>query len=318
MVIPNGAKVKVSGTKGEGDANRLVNVDGWGWTKATNLKGNFHGETLSRIDANFLSQDPAHKTVGNPNASIRTKGTSYPAAKPAATIPKGTIVKTTATGSDPTIVRVSALDGTDLGWTKKANLTAAADGTFKVNTGQATKRVETIGYSPTNTHHPDRHPRDRRGGLAGQRPEGRVRPRGEDQGGRREAGQGRRAWVDSASNLVDGWTEGHLQRDGDVERRRVHRADRRRRHRRRGRRHRARVRGRHVAVPAPAAGGRRRWPRPADRERLPHLRGAEGALRASTRPAPATRPPRPEAATTRTASPSTSTPRASTPPSTSG
>ena len=30
VVIPKGTKVKVSGTKGEGDANRLVNVDGLG------------------------------------------------------------------------------------------------------------------------------------------------------------------------------------------------------------------------------------------------------------------------------------------------
>ncbi|HEY5848653.1 MAG TPA: hypothetical protein VIT42_17860, partial [Microlunatus sp.] len=149
VVIPQGTKVKVSGTKGEGDASRVVNVDGWGWTKATNLQGDFHGETLSRIDAKFLSLDSTHKTVGNPKATIRTKGTSYPAAKPAAVIPKGTVVRVTGTGSEATVVRVSALDGTDLGWTKKANLTAAADGTFKVNTAQATRRVETIGYAAT-------------------------------------------------------------------------------------------------------------------------------------------------------------------------
>ena len=75
-----------------------MNVDGWGWTKATNLKGDFHGEALSRLDAAYLSQDPAHKTVGNPKTSIRTKGTTYPATKPAATIPKGTIIKVTTTG----------------------------------------------------------------------------------------------------------------------------------------------------------------------------------------------------------------------------
>ena len=207
VVIPNGAKVKVSGTKGEGDANRQVNVDGWGWTKATNLKGNFHGETLSRIDANFLSQDPAHKTVGNPKASLRTKGTSYPAAKPAATIPKGTIVKTTATGSDPTIVRVAALDGTELGWTKKANLTAAADGTFKVNTGQATVRVETVGYSPTKTNIPigtlviveevstDSVPKGAYVRVAKTKEDGGKRVKGDELG-----------WT-SASNLVDGWTK---------------------------------------------------------------------------------------------------------------
>ena len=74
VVIPQGTKVRVSGTRGEGDANRVVDVAGWGWTKATNLRGDFHGETLSRIDATFLSNEPTHKTVGNPRATIRTKG----------------------------------------------------------------------------------------------------------------------------------------------------------------------------------------------------------------------------------------------------
>lgn len=207
VVIPQGMKVKVSATKGEGDANRLVNVDGWGWTKATNLKGDFHGETLSRIDATFLSQDPSHKTVGNPEASIRTKGTSYPAAKPASTIPMGTVVNVTGTGSDPTIVRVASMDGTDLGWTKKANLTTAADGTIRVNTTQATRRVETIGYSPTSTTIPigtlviveevsqDSVPKGAYVRVAKVKQEGGQRVQGDELG-----------WT-AASNLVDGWTE---------------------------------------------------------------------------------------------------------------
>jgi hypothetical protein len=207
MVIPMGTKVKVSGTKGEGDANRLVKVDGWGWTKATNLEGDFHGETLSRVEATYLSQDPTHKTVGNPKASIRTKGTSYPAAKPAATIPKATIVTVTATGADPTVVRVAALDGTDLGWTKRSNLTAATDATFSVNSTQATKRVETVGYSPTSATIPigtlviveevsqDSVPKGAFVRVAKTKEVGGKRVRGDELG-----------WT-SASNLVDGWTE---------------------------------------------------------------------------------------------------------------
>lgn len=207
VVIPQGTKVKISATKGEGDANRLVNVEGWGWTKATNLKGDFHGETLSRIDATFLSREPTHKTVGNPKATLRTKGTSYPAVKPAATIPKGTVVKVGATGSDPTVVRIAAMDGTDLGWTKKANLTAAADTTFTVNNTQATKRVETIGYSPTSATIPigtlviveevsaDSVPKGAYVRVAKTKQDGGKRVKGEELG-----------WT-AASNLVDGWTE---------------------------------------------------------------------------------------------------------------
>ena len=48
------------------------------------------------------------------------------------------------------MVRVATMDGTDLGWTKKANLETAADGTIIVNTTQATKRVETTGYGATS------------------------------------------------------------------------------------------------------------------------------------------------------------------------
>jgi hypothetical protein len=207
VVIPQGTKVKVTRTKGEGDANRLVDVEGWGWTKATNLKGDFHGETLSRIDAKFLSTDPAHKTVGNPKATIRTKGTSYPAAKPAATIPKGTLVTITGTGSDPTVVRVASLDGTDLGWTKKANLTATTDATFTINNSQATKRVETVGYSPTSATIPigtlviieeissDTDPKGAYVRVAKTKQDGGNRVKGDELG-----------WT-AASNLVDGWTE---------------------------------------------------------------------------------------------------------------
>jgi hypothetical protein len=207
MVIPNGSKVKVTGTKGEGDANRLVNVEGWGWTKATNLKGDFHGETLSRTDATFLSTDPAHKTVGDPKATIRTKGTSYPAVKPPAVIPKGTVVTIAATGSDATIVRVCALDGTDLGWTKKANLTAGPDGGHTVNNTQATRRVETVGYSSTRATIPigtlviveeasqDSTPKSAYVRVANTKVDGGKRVKGDEVG-----------WT-SASNLVDGWTE---------------------------------------------------------------------------------------------------------------
>ncbi len=207
VVIPKGTKVKVTQTKGEGDANRLVDVEGWGWTKATNLEGDFHGETLSRTDATFLSQDPSNKTVANPKATIRTKGTSYPAAKPASTISKGTVVKVTGTGSDATVVRVAALDGTDLGWTKKANLTAAADATFTVNNTQATKRVETVGYSPTSATIPigtlviveevstDSVPQGAYVRVAKTKEDGGKRVKGDELG-----------WT-AASNLVDGWTE---------------------------------------------------------------------------------------------------------------
>jgi hypothetical protein len=207
MVIPNGTKVHVTGTKGEGDANRLVNAAGWGWTKATNLKGDFHGETLARLDATYLSQDPAHKTVGDPKASIRTKGTSYPPAKPAATIPRGTIVKITATGSDVTIVRVSTVDGTDLGWTKKSNLTPAAEGTFRVADANATKRVEATGYSATSATIPIgtlviveelSQDSDPKGAFA------RV-AKAAEAGGRRIKGD-ELGWT-SVANLVDGWTE---------------------------------------------------------------------------------------------------------------
>ncbi|HEY5979814.1 MAG TPA: M15 family metallopeptidase [Microlunatus sp.] len=207
VVIPQGTTVRVSGTKGEGDARRVVNVDGWGWTRATNLRGDFHGETLSRIDATFLSQVPAHKTVGSPRATIRTKGTSYPAAKPPAVIPKGTAVKITGTGQDATVVRLSALDGTDLGWTRKANLTAAADATFTVNTAKATRRVETIGYSPTSASIPlgtlviieevssDSVPKGAYVRVAKTKQDGGKRVKGDELG-----------WT-AASNLVDGWTE---------------------------------------------------------------------------------------------------------------
>ena len=207
VVIPQGTKVKVSATKGEGDANRVVDVVGWGWTKATNLQGDFHGETLSRVDAAFASQEPTHKTVGNPKATIRAKGTSYPAAKPAAVIPKGTVTKITATGSDATVVRLSSLDGTDLGWTKKANLTAGSDGTLTVNTRQATKRVETIGYSPTKTTIPigtlvivedvssDSDPKGAYVRVAKTKQDGGKRVKGDELG-----------WT-AATNLVDGWTE---------------------------------------------------------------------------------------------------------------
>jgi D-alanyl-D-alanine carboxypeptidase len=207
MVIPQGTKVRVSGTKGEGDANRVVDVAGWGWTKATNLRGDFHGETLSRIDATFLSNDPIHKTVGNPRATIRTKGTSYPPAKPAAVIPKGTAAKITATGTDATVVRVSALDGADLGWTKKANLTAAADGTFIINTTHATKRVETIGYGAISSSIPigtlviieefssDSDPVGAYVRVATTKQDGDKRVKGNELG-----------WT-ATTNLVNGWTE---------------------------------------------------------------------------------------------------------------
>lgn len=207
VVIPKATKVKVSGTKGEGDADRMVNADGWGWTKATNLRGDFHGETLSRIDARFSSQEPTHKTVGDPKTTIRTKGMSYPAVRPAAVIPRGTKVKVTATGSDATVVRVSTLDGTDLGWTKKANLTAAKDGAFTVTTTQATKRVETIGYSPTSATipigtlviveevSPDSDPLGAYVRVAKTTQDGGRRVKGDELG-----------WT-AAANLVDGWTE---------------------------------------------------------------------------------------------------------------
>lgn len=207
VLIPQGTKVKVSGTKGEGDANRVVSVDGWGWTRATNLRGDFHGETLSRIDATFSSREPTHKTVGDPKTTIRTKGTSYPAVRPATVIPRGTKVKVTATGSDATVVRVSTLDGTDLGWTKRGNLTAAADETFTVTTTRATKRVETIGYSPTSATIPIgtlviveevSDDSDPRGAY--------VRVAGTTQVGGRRVKGGELGWT-AAANLVDGWTE---------------------------------------------------------------------------------------------------------------
>ena len=149
VVIPKGTKVKVLGTKGEGDAGRLVEVEGWGWTKATNLGGDFHGETVGSKSADYLSTDDAHKTVGSPSATIRTKSISYPPVKPASVIPKGTVVKVTATSADGTTVRLAGTDDVDLGWTRKGNLSSLPGDLFQVKNKSATRRVETTGYSPT-------------------------------------------------------------------------------------------------------------------------------------------------------------------------
>jgi len=150
VVIPRRTKVKVLGTKGQGDG-RLVQVDGWGWTKAKNLGGDLHGETLGMATASYLSTDAAHKTVGNPKATIRVKGTTYPPTKPASVIPEGTVVKISATAADGITVRLAGLDDVDLGWTRKGNIAATAGGQFQVKDAKAVRRVETTSYGPTKT-----------------------------------------------------------------------------------------------------------------------------------------------------------------------
>jgi hypothetical protein len=202
VVIPKGTKVKVLGTKGQGDAGRLVNVEGWGWTKAKNLTGDFHGETLAETSATYLSSDPAHKTVGSPTAAVRVTGTSYPPAKPGSIIPKGTVVKIAATGSDATTVRLAGIDDVDLGWTRKSNLAATAGGLLQVKDAHAVRRVETTSYSPTKKSIPigtlviveESDPTGAYGRVAGVKEDAGKQVKGDEIG-----------WT-AASNLVNGWT----------------------------------------------------------------------------------------------------------------
>jgi hypothetical protein len=203
VVIPKGTKVKVLGTKGAGDAGRLVQVDGWGWTKATNLAGDFHGETVAGTTATYLSTDHAHKTVGSPNATIRTKSISYPPVKPASVIPKGTVVKVTATSSDGTTVRLAGTDDVDLGWTRRSNLQALPGDLFQVKDKQATRRVETTGYSPTKKQIPigtlvvveEGEPTWTYVRVAGVKEDAGKQVKGDEIG-----------WT-AVSNLVNGWTK---------------------------------------------------------------------------------------------------------------
>ena len=232
-------------------------------------------------------------------------------------IPKGTAAKITATGTDATVVRVSALDGADLGWTKKANLTAAADGTFIVNTTQATKRVETIGYGATSSSipigtlviveevSPDSDPVGAYVRVAKTKQDGDKRVKGDELG-----------WT-ATTNLVNGWTENiHsatstweggaftgqidvvdiVDEGGDTER------------------------ASEAGMSRSGSSSRLRPPQATtsrSRAGSAPTRNSVPSARSIWR-APATRRPRPAGAITRTGSPSTSTPRVSTPPCTHG
>jgi hypothetical protein len=48
-VIPNGTEIQVTDTRVQND-KVYVNVDGWGWTAATNLKNQFLNETLATFE----------------------------------------------------------------------------------------------------------------------------------------------------------------------------------------------------------------------------------------------------------------------------
>jgi sarcosine oxidase len=69
VIIPQNTRVYVTAVQ---DNLELVHVEGHGWTKRTNLAGEMFNETLCRLDAPYLSRDPAHWTIGSAKAVMRT------------------------------------------------------------------------------------------------------------------------------------------------------------------------------------------------------------------------------------------------------
>lgn len=75
VVIPRGDGYHV--TDALVKRNQLfVNIENWGWTRATNLAGKFVGETLGISQAKWESEAPNHKTISDQRAFIRERITA--------------------------------------------------------------------------------------------------------------------------------------------------------------------------------------------------------------------------------------------------
>ena len=281
VVIPKGTKVKVSGTKGEGDANRLVNVDGLGLDQGHEPRGRLPRRDASRSDAKFLSTGPhpqdrrqSRRPPSAPRApAIRRRSRRQSSRRGRSSRvtgdrdrrpPSCASRRWTAPTSAGPRRRTSPprADGMFTGRTpprrpggSRPSATAATRATIPIGTLVIVEEVSS-----------DSDPKGAYVRVAKTKQDGGKRVKGDELGwtapptsstggprtstarprpGREAPSPGRSTW--STSSTRAGTPSGPPRRA--------------------------------VTVPTPAAGGGRRRTRPADRERLPHVRGAAGAPR---------------------------------------
>ncbi|MCB0374396.1 MAG: DUF4157 domain-containing protein [Sinomicrobium sp.] len=75
VVIPRGGGYHVTDAR-EKRNQIFVNIENWGWTRATNLAGKFVGEALGISQAKWESEAPNHKTISDRRAFIRERITA--------------------------------------------------------------------------------------------------------------------------------------------------------------------------------------------------------------------------------------------------
>jgi D-alanyl-D-alanine carboxypeptidase-like protein len=149
IVIPKLAEIRVTDTRTDADRNVFVfaepingaGAQPFGWTRATNLRGQFMNETIGSSPADWvLFPQGNNLTVVDAQATIRKGPPGFQSV--GSSIPRGTFVavterKTTEAGSFSKVSQASLEGngikvGDEIGWTKDVNLAEGWSEEYKV------------------------------------------------------------------------------------------------------------------------------------------------------------------------------------------